>query len=76
MELPNAWLLWQNSGSRLMVLRFLRLIKECHPPSSLVPNLLRHELETTLGDDRDNFRAIRVWSPLFWSVGRNEGDVS
>jgi len=35
---------------------------ECHPhpPPLPVPNILRHELETTLGDDRDNFRAVRA----------------
>ena len=56
--------------------RFPCFIKECHPPSSFVPNLPRHELETTLGGHRGNFRAIRARSPFFWSVGRNEGDVS
>lgn len=35
--------------------------------ASLVP--YRHELETTLGDDRGNLRPAHVWSSLFWSVG-------
>jgi len=51
---------WELTRFGLSGRTLARLIKECYPPSSLVPNLLRHELETTLGDDRDNFRAIRA----------------
>ena len=48
---------------------FLRLIPPALlPPFSPKPSLY-HELETTLGDDRDNFRVIRVRSSLSWGVG-------